>query len=514
MINDNAIVGKLGSKSELVSESKLGFGSELGSGDDVTREEHASGTDKHSRLQANAQTIAAEIHWCEQVIATRLQLHFQQECAYASVYEVVPPSISFSSHTTVDEDVTHFSPYADFIIQHQLDFKERLLLILALLPFVKPNALDVFLVQNEQINRPFTEFGGTYLDDVYVATGETWAFLLASQKGSIADRLALQQYLAIQTGNGNLHSPNMNVLDLLDASVPEKRRDGFFLPLILAKEYVPFFTTGEEYKAILPANFPAQLITTERQWDSLSLPSKVMAQLEEIQAWAKFHHTLLHEWNLATKIRPGFRALFYGPPGTGKTLTVGVLANALGRQVYKIDLSMMLSKYIGETEKNLEQVFTLAEQHNWLLFFDEADALFGKRTQANSANDQFANQNVSYLLQRIERFHGVVILASNYKENLDDAFLRRFESIVYFPKPDTEQRLQLWQSGFSDKTQLDANIDLHGIAAKYALTGASIMNVIRYASLKALMEERTVILQRDIQEGIQREQSQGIAPRW
>jgi len=485
MINDNVIAYK--------ADSTNGF------------------NDRAPHLHANAYMLTAEIQWCEQVIATRLQLHFQQECAYSSVYELLPPSLESESN------VSHLSPYSSFIAQQKLDFKERLLLILALLPFVKPSALDVFLMPNEQINRPFTEFGGTYVDDVYVATGETWAFLLAGS--ALVERVELQQYLASHASDSKSHDKDLcsldtNVFYLLDDRVSEKRHDGFFLPLILAKEYVPFFTTGEAYKATLPLDFPAQLITTERKWDSLSLPRKVFDQLEEIKAWAIFHDTLLHEWNLAAKIRPGFRALFHGPPGTGKTLTVGVLGNELGRQVYKIDLSMMLSKYIGETEKNLERVFTLAEQHNWVLFFDEADALFGKRTQTSSANDQFANQNVSYLLQRIERFDGIVILASNYKENLDDAFLRRFETIVYFPKPDTEQRLRLWRTGFSEKTQLEPSIDLHGLAAKYALTGASIMNVIRFVSLKALMDGRTVILSKDMQEGIQREQSQSIVPRW
>src|SRR5207237_3855098 len=134
-----------------------------------------------------------------------------------------------------------------------------------------------------------------------------------------------------------------------------------------------------------------------------------------------------------------------------KTLTATVLGKVTERQVYKVDLSSVVSKYIGETEKNLASLFDRAEHKEWVLFFDEADALFGKRIEAKDAHDRYANQEVSFLLQRIEVFDGIAILASNRKENLDDAFTRRFESIIYFPLPRPEERLRLWRQGFSPK---------------------------------------------------------------
>jgi SpoVK/Ycf46/Vps4 family AAA+-type ATPase len=147
---------------------------------------------------------------------------------------------------------------------------------------------------------------------------------------------------------------------------------------------------------------------------------------------------------MGKQIAPVYRALFYGPSGTGKTLTATLLGKEFSREVYRVDLSQVISKYIGETEKNLEKIFVQAENKNWILLFDEADALFGKRTQTKSSNDKYANQEVSYLLQRVENFNGLIVLASNFKNNIDDAFLRRFNSIINFTKPNVEERLELW----------------------------------------------------------------------
>src|SRR4030095_10078926 len=181
----------------------------------------------------------------------------------------------------------------------------------------------------------------------------------------------------------------------------------------------------------------------------------------------------------------------------------------LGKQcnmdVYRVDLSMMISKYIGETEKNLSKIFDAAEHKNWILFFDEAEALFGKRTGVSDAHDRFANQEVSYLLQRIEDFNGVVILASNLKSNIDEAFTRRFQSVIYFPVPAPEQRFQLWTNAFPEVAGIDEKINLRQIALKYELTGGSIMNIVRYSSLMTLKRNENVIMLNDIEQGIKRE---------
>jgi SpoVK/Ycf46/Vps4 family AAA+-type ATPase len=228
-------------------------------------------------------------------------------------------------------------------------------------------------------------------------------------------------------------------------------------------------------------------------------------QIEEIETWIQYGDTLMNDWQMAPKLRPGFRSLFYGPPGTGKTMTACLLGKSTGRDVYRVDLSLVVSKYIGETEKNLARVFDQAQHKGWILFFDEADALFGKRSETRDAHDRYANQEISFLLQRVETFDGIAILASNQRENLDDAFARRFESIIYFPMPRPEERLRLWRQGISPKAKLEEGLDLAGVARDHTLSGGSIMNVIRYASLQALKSGDSIITADDIMQGIRRE---------
>ena len=171
----------------------------------------------------------------------------------------------------------------------------------------------------------------------------------------------------------------------------------------------------------------------------------------------------------------------------------------------KIDLSMVVSKYIGETEKNLSKVFQLAEDKDWILFFDEADALFGKRTGLKDAHDRYANQEVAYLLQRVEDYRGLVVLSTNLKTNMDEAFSRRFQSVIRFPMPDAEQREQLWRNTFSPQCVFDEETDLKEIAKKHELAGGSILNVVQYASVMAMSRNEKVIRNADIIEGIRRE---------
>ena len=291
---------------------------------------------------------------------------------------------------------------------------------------------------------------------------------------------------------------------------PAGDEPGLKAPLRLEDEYVNYFTTGQGWRPDFGPNFPAHLIETQLTWDDLVLHPSTQIQIDEIRTWLVHGETLMDAWEMAPKLRPGYRSLFYGPPGTGKTMTACLLGKARhpderDRDVYRIDLSMVVSKYIGETEKNLAKVFDLAQQKEWILFFDEADALFGKRSETKDAHDRYANQEVSFLLQRIERFDGIAILASNRRENLDDAFARRFESVIYFPVPGPEDRLRLWKQGFSAKAEMADDLDLAQIAKEYTLTGGAIMNVVRYASLQALQANTHVIALADVLRGIQRE---------
>jgi SpoVK/Ycf46/Vps4 family AAA+-type ATPase len=275
--------------------------------------------------------------------------------------------------------------------------------------------------------------------------------------------------------------------------------------LIADPEYSEVFTTGRIGLPRLSMHFPAEHISTLMDWDDLVLPEGVWRQIRELESWIKHHDTLMQDWGMKRKLKPGYRVLFYGPPGTGKTLTATLLGKYTGREVFRIDLSMVISKYIGETEKNLASLFDKAEHKNWILFFDEADAIFGKRTGVRDAHDKYANQEVSYLLQRIEMHSGLTILASNFKNNMDDAFIRRFSSIVYFPPPRPEERLQLLQKAFPGEVELQKDVDLPAIAAAHELTGSHIMNMVQYVCLTALERGNLALSHQDILSGVRRE---------
>ena len=255
-----------------------------------------------------------------------------------------------------------------------------------------------------------------------------------------------------------------NILDLSSDTEKESRLSG---ALSISEEFLTKFTTGEEYRPMFSSRFPAKLLTTNLNWGDLILENHIMEEVEEIQTWIKHEKEILTNENLIKRIKPGYRALFYGPPGTGKSLTATLLGKAAKRPVYRVDISQLVSKYIGETGKNLANIFNQAENKNWILFFDEADALFGKRTETKDSHDRHSNQEIAYLLQRIESHPNIIILATNLKDNIDTAFARRFQSMVYFPVPSVEQRLRLWQDAFGEHFKLEDSLDLRDIAQKY-----------------------------------------------
>ena len=275
----------------------------------------------------------------------------------------------------------------------------------------------------------------------------------------------------------------------------------------IGEDFLQYFFTGEHGAPKFSAAFPAQKITTKLNWNDLVLDGVTLQQIKEITLWHKHRDMVLNQWNLNKMLNPGYKVLFYGPPGTGKTLTAAIMGQELGIDVFRIDLSMVVSKYIGETEKNLSTLFDRAMNKNWILFFDEADALFGSRTEVQNSHDRYANQEVSYLLQRVENYNGIIILASNLKGNMDKAFSRRFQSMIKFKIPDVEQRRRLWANSFSQATVLENDFSLQDLAKAYELAGGSIINVVQYASLKAAERGNNIILYNDVKAGVIRELS-------
>jgi hypothetical protein len=223
----------------------------------------------------------------------------------------------------------------------------------------------------------------------------------------------------------------------------------------------------------------ARPVTTEFGWDDLVLPEKQRTQLRELEAAIRNASGVLQDWNFQSRLPygQGITALFSGPSGTGKTMAAGILARELGFDLYKIDLSRVVSKYIGETEKNLDRIFQQAEDANAMLFFDEADALFGKRSAIKDAHDRYANIEIAYLLQKMEERLGVTILASNLKTNMDDAFVRRIRFGIDFPLPEFAQRLEIWRTSLPKGLRLADDVDLTVLAKRLRVSGGSIMNM-------------------------------------
>ena len=212
-------------------------------------------------------------------------------------------------------------------------------------------------------------------------------------------------------------------------------------------------------------------------------------------------HIVYTQWGFEQRLSlgKGLKALFAGPSGTGKTMTAEVLARELGLDLYKIDLSTVVSKYIGETEKNLDRIFRAAQSSNAILFFDEADALFGKRSEVKDAHDRYANIEVAYLLQKIEEYDGFVILATNLILNIDEAFKRRMNYTVEFPFPDERHRELLWHAMFPPETPLGDDLDFPFLARQFALSGGNIKNAALSAAFLAAAEGSVVRMRHLIQ---------------
>jgi ATPase family associated with various cellular activities (AAA) len=249
-------------------------------------------------------------------------------------------------------------------------------------------------------------------------------------------------------------------------------------------------------------------------WEDLILPRVTAQRVREVAAAIKYRHVVYSDWGFAERISSGqgLKALFAGASGTGKTMTAGVIASELGLDLYKIDLSAIVSKYIGETEKNLDSIFRAAHSSNAILFFDEADALFGKRSEVKDAHDRYANIEVAYLLQKIEEYDGVVILASNLSKNIDDAFARRMHYVVEFPLPDENHREQLWRGMFPPQVPLGQDVDFQFIAKQFSITGGDIRNVALDAAFLAAQDGQVVTMKQLIQALARQMMKQGRIP--
>jgi AAA+ superfamily predicted ATPase len=427
-------------------------------------------------------------------------LEYLQEVIKGRLTEHFTPGSNFEIETiTVPADAADNSPLPVFIRENHLSPSEIVMLLAAFAPHVDPVFFDELIQKHLPVQGDFAQFGGVRGSNHrgFLPTAETVLFILGGN--NLEKRF---EYLFLFDKDHLLASHT--VLSVEDAAPGEPQFSG---RLVMAAEFIELFISGKISHPRFSMDFPAEYITTELTSDDLVLSPATNQQITEIENWVKHQDTLMNKWNMKRWVKPGYRALFHGPPGTGKTLTALIVGKKTNRDVFRIDLSMVVSKFIGETEKNLSQLFDRAKNKDWILFFDEADALFGKRTSVRDAHDKYANQEVAYLLQRIENHNGLVILASNFKSNIDEAFIRRFQSVIYFPPPTPSERFLLWKKTFPANSGLKvpSDDDFRAISKKYEITGAGVVNVVQYCCLESLGKKSAEITVDQIKTGIERE---------
>ncbi len=426
-----------------------------------------------------SRNLTKAINWLEELFRLRLKS--------PETTELVPVPVFEPNHDSFTQLINKYKP----------SYAELTALLLALTPHLVPGWIDQLFKEVMPEGGMLAEAGGARGSNHrgIIPTGETVLWLLAGS--DIGTRIHVWRMFRPEHW---FIQKNVLRLEVVREGEPEisgrLQLDSEFIELLLFNKVSP---------PLFSSDFPAEHIETEMEWEDLVLNPQTLRQIFEIEHWIQYNDKLMQDFGMKKKVKPGYRALFYGPPGTGKTLTATLLGKYTHKEVYRIDLSRVVSKYIGETEKNLSKLFAKAESKNWILFFDEADALFGKRTDIRDAHDKYANQEVAYLLQRVETYNGLVILATNQRSNIDDAFVRRFQNIIHFPMPRPEERFELWKKSFPVQIETAGDINWQQLASRYELTGSSILNIAHYCSISALADQSLQVDLKRLEAAILRE---------
>lgn len=388
---------------------------------------------------------------------------------------------------TYREDV-----YAELSERYPMSEEEQLFLFLLLLPLYHPEKMDVFTHELLRSHVSASLIGGCYQPPsrVFQPTFRTFLFLMGRNDQELYKMIAPDHYFI---RNGIVRLGEVPPGGLLTD-----------VPLSFTEEYYHRFTSGD-YEPRMSAEFPAQKLSSTIEWKDLILSPRTQEHLNDLRIMIRQYDSLCKLPFAGRRMVKGIKALLYGEPGTGKTESVAILGAELNRPVYRVNISTVVSKYVGETEKNMENLFNMAEGRNWILFFDEADALFGKRSRVDSSQDRFANQQVSYLLQRVETYNGILLLATNKYLDMDEAFSRRLQFKIEYPKPNEEERTRLWKKFFENsEIPLQEDINFADLTWR-EITGGMLKNIFAYTLSKVRERGGAFILQEDLEKALYEE---------
>lgn len=416
-------------------------------------------------------SLNEEMKWLQLLIEMRCkELFLEEETELNSIDEV--PEVPI-----LDDE----SPYSITTNTHQLTSIDRVILALGIASAHYPSILKTFIQIEENSSAFAIEAGGEYnkANRSFKPTFQTALFLLSGKN------LSLWSHYSAQLIKGSV---------LLKNDIIYNRSSTEFIhgKIELDTAYLNYFLSGQKPQLDHGSYFPGRLYKSNLTMDDIILEDNVREQIKPIEHYIKALENGFFKSN-DHSFKAGFIALFYGAPGTGKTMLAGILANTYAIDMYHVDLSQVVSKYIGETEKNLEVLFNRLQGKNCMLFFDEADALFGKRSDVKDAHDRYANQEVSYLLQRIEKFDGLTVLASNFENNMDDAFKRRIDVSINVIRPTEMTRESLWKNYLPKNITFESDNLLKHLAKEYSYTGSNIRNIMKNVTIALYDRNETII---------------------
>jgi len=421
------------------------------------------------------QTLQKDLEGLNQIIESQIQMYYGDEGDTIGIrHRLFNVPVDINNHLPYNE--VEISALKDFLgegVEVEIDASIRLVLALALAPILFPSFLDIFSELKRKTNGTASSVGGYKKENqsIFYPTIQTALFILAGHD------LVQRSELVSTIFQENHWLFKKNILKSIEHPFVGDSM------LEVSDEFLHKISLNQKFLYSFSSNFPASLYTTEETWDDLVLNPSVQGNLEDVKMWMK-HYSELNK-NSLYKGSKGLKVLFWGESGTGKTVSVGILGKEAGKDVYRIDLSQIVSKYVGETEKNLKQIFDLAQNKDWILFFDEGDALLGKRTDNKSANDRYGNQEIAYLLQRMEDFEGVLFLCTNKKDNLDDAFKRRFHLRFEFSQPFPTVRYEIWIKAFEEFSFRNVPVEYASDKLK-DMNGAWIKSFARYCKVQAM----------------------------